>query len=36
MIYRGFKFGMLLQLAVGPICLMVFNASTKFVYRSIL
>lgn len=30
MIYRGFKFGMLLQLAVGPMCLMVFNISTKY------
>jgi Putative threonine efflux protein len=30
MIYRGFKFGMLLQLAIGPICLMVFNTSTTY------
>lgn len=30
MIYRGFKFGMLLQLAVGPMCLMVFNTSTTY------
>lgn len=28
MIYKGFKFGMLLQLAVGPMCFMVFNTST--------
>lgn len=27
MIRKGFKFGMLLQLAVGPMCLMVFNTS---------
>jgi threonine/homoserine/homoserine lactone efflux protein len=27
MILKGFKFGMLLQLAVGPMCLMVFNTS---------
>ncbi|MEQ8155345.1 MAG: LysE family transporter [Clostridiaceae bacterium] len=30
MIYRGFKFGMLLQLAVGPMCLMVFNTSATY------
>jgi threonine/homoserine/homoserine lactone efflux protein len=30
MIYRGFKFGMILQLAVGPMCLMVFNTSTTY------
>lgn len=30
MVYRGFKFGMLLQLAVGPMCLMVFNTSTTY------
>lgn len=30
MIYKGFKFGMLLQLAVGPMCLMVFNTSTTY------
>ena len=30
MIYNGFKFGMLLQLAVGPMCLMVFNTSTTY------
>lgn len=28
MVYKGFKFGMILQLAVGPMCLMVFNTST--------
>lgn len=27
MIFNGFKFGMILQLAVGPMCLMVFNTS---------
>ena len=30
MIYSGFKFGMILQLAVGPMCLMVFNTSTTY------
>jgi threonine/homoserine/homoserine lactone efflux protein len=30
MIYKGFKFGMILQLAVGPMCLMVFNTSTTY------
>lgn len=30
MVYKGFKFGMLLQLAVGPMCLMVFNTSTTY------
>ena len=30
MIYNGFKFGMILQLAVGPMCLMVFNTSTTY------
>jgi threonine/homoserine/homoserine lactone efflux protein len=29
MIIKGFRFGMLLQLAVGPICLMVFNTSAS-------
>ena len=24
MIFKGFKFGMLLQLAIGPVCLFVF------------
>ena len=28
MISKGFKFGMLLQLAVGPMCLMVFNTAS--------
>lgn len=27
MIFKGLRFGMLLQLAVGPMCLMVFNTS---------
>lgn len=27
MVFKGFRFGMLLQFAVGPICLMVFNMS---------
>jgi len=30
MIYRGLKFGMILQLAVGPMCLMVFNTSATY------
>ena len=29
MIFKGFKFGLLLQLAIGPMCLMVFNTSAK-------
>ncbi len=29
MIIKGFRFGMLLQLAVGPMCLMVFNTSAS-------
>jgi threonine/homoserine/homoserine lactone efflux protein len=29
MIFKGFKFGMLLQLAVGPVCLLVFNTATR-------
>lgn len=28
MLYKGFKFGMLLQLAVGPMCLLVFSTSS--------
>lgn len=34
MVFKGLKFGMLLQLAVGPMCLMVFNTSAThgFVY----
>lgn len=28
MVWKGFKFGMLLQLAVGPMCLLVFSTST--------
>jgi threonine/homoserine/homoserine lactone efflux protein len=30
MILKGFKFGMLLQLAIGPMCLMVFNTSITY------
>lgn len=30
MIFKGLKFGMLLQLAVGPMCLLVFNTSAKY------
>jgi threonine/homoserine/homoserine lactone efflux protein len=30
MIYKGFKFGMLLQLAIGPMCLLVFNTSATY------
>ncbi len=30
MVFKGFKFGMLLQLAVGPMCLLVFNTSAKY------
>ncbi|ERI95712.1 hypothetical protein HMPREF1982_00015 [Clostridiales bacterium oral taxon 876 str. F0540] len=30
MIYKGFKFGMLLPLAVGPMYLMVFNTSATY------
>lgn len=29
MIFKGFKFGMLLQLAVGPMCLLVFTTATS-------
>ena len=29
-IFKGFKFGMLLQLAVGPICLFIFNIAASF------
>lgn len=29
MVFKGLKFGMLLQLAVGPMCLLVFNTSAK-------
>lgn len=28
-IWQGFKFGMLLQLAIGPMCLLVFNTAVK-------
>ncbi|BAK98374.1 putative efflux protein [Oscillibacter valericigenes Sjm18-20] len=30
MILKGLRFGMLLQLAIGPICFMVFNTSTTY------
>lgn len=30
MILKGLRFGMILQLAVGPICLMVFHTSTTY------
>ena len=30
MILKGLKFGMLLQLAIGPVCLIVFNTSTAY------
>lgn len=30
MLLRGLKFGMLLQLAIGPMCLMVFNTSATY------
>lgn len=30
MVLKGFRFGMLLQFAVGPMCLMVFNTSTTY------
>lgn len=30
MIIDGLKFGMLLQFAIGPMCLMVFNTSAKY------
>lgn len=29
MIFKGFRFGMLLQLAIGPMCLLVFNTSAN-------
>lgn len=30
MIFKGLKLGMLLQLAIGPMCLMVFNTSATY------
>lgn len=30
MVLKGLKFGMILQFAVGPMCLMVFNMSTTY------
>lgn len=29
MIFKGFKFGMLLQIAIGPICIFVFNEAVE-------
>lgn len=29
MLYKGLKFGMILQLAIGPMCLLVFNTAAK-------
>jgi len=29
MIKKGFKFGMLLQVAVGPVCIYIFNESVR-------
>ncbi len=29
MVFKGFRFGMLLQLAVGPMCLLVFTTATS-------
>jgi threonine/homoserine/homoserine lactone efflux protein len=29
MIFKGFKFGMLLQLAIGPICIFIFQAASS-------
>lgn len=30
MLFEGYKFGLMLQLAVGPICLLVFNLSSNY------
>ena len=30
MIFKGFRFGMLLQFAIGPMCIMVFNTATTY------
>lgn len=30
MIWKGFKFGMLLQIAIGPMCLLVFQTSASY------
>ena len=30
MIFKGFKFGLLLQVAIGPMCMMVFNTSATY------
>lgn len=34
MVFKGFKFGMLLQIAVGPICLFIFQTSTGLGFLS--
>ena len=35
MLYKGFKFGMLLQLAIGPVCIFIFQmASLKGFYNA--
>ncbi len=35
MIFKGFKFGMLLQLAIGPVCIFIFQmASSKGFYTA--
>ena len=34
MIFKGLRFGMLLQLAVGPVCFLVFRASAGYGFWS--
>ncbi len=29
MLFKGYKFGMLLQIAVGPVCLFIFQAAAS-------
>ena len=29
-IFRGFKFGMILQIAIGPICIFIFKTACKY------
>lgn len=29
MVYKGFRFGMLLQLAIGPVCIFIFQAASS-------
>ena len=29
-IFRGFKFGMILQIAIGPICIFIFQTACKY------